>query len=158
MSTYGNLYQAIAVQKVMMFALFSLLIGVAAFNLVSSLMMMVERHTADIAVLRSMGATGAQIVGLFCSLGMLLGAGGIGLGLLIGWLAALGLEQFFPFLQWILGFDLMSQYFISYLPVDVQLTDMLNIFVFAIGLAFLASVYPAWRAAKLLPSRVLAYE
>ena len=89
---------------------------------------------------------------------MLLGAGGIGLGLLIGWLAALGLEQFFPFLQWILGFDLMSQYFISYLPVDVQLTDMLNIFVFAIGLAFLASVYPAWRAAKLLPSRVLAYE
>ena len=52
----------------------------------------------------------------------------------------------------------MSQYFISYLPVDVQLTDMLNIFVFAIGLAFLASVYPAWRAAKLLPSRVLAYE
>ena len=158
MSTYGNLYQAIAVQKVTMFALFSLLIGVAAFNLVSSLMMMVERHTADIAVLRSMGATGAQIVGLFCSLGMLLGAGGIGLGLLIGWLAALGLEQFFPFLQWILGFDLMSQYFISYLPVDVQLTDMLNIFVFAIGLAFLASVYPAWRAAKLLPSRVLAYE
>ena len=158
MSTYGNLYQAIAVQKVTMFALFSLLIGVAAFNLISSLMMMVERHAADVAILRSMGATGAQIVGLFCCLGMLLGGGGIMLGLFIGWMAALGLAQVFPLLQWLLGFDLMSQYFISYLPVDVQLTDVLNIFVFAIGLSFLASVYPAWRAAKLLPSRVLAYE
>ena len=158
MSTYGNLYQAIAVQKVTMFALFSLLIGVAAFNLISSLMMMVERHAADVAILRSMGATGAQIVGLFCCLGMLLGGGGIMLGLFIGWMAALGLAQVFPLLQWLLGFDLMSQYFISYLPVDVQLTDVVNIFVFAIGLSFLASVYPAWRAAKLLPSRVLAYE
>ena len=158
MSTYGNLYQAIAVQKVTMFALFSLLIGVAAFNLISSLMMMVERHTADVAILRSMGATGAQIVGLFCCLGMLLGGGGITLGLFIGWMAALGLAQVFPLLQWFLGFDLMSQYFISYLPVDVQLTDVVNIFAFAIGLSFLASVYPAWRAAKLLPSRVLAYE
>ena len=158
MSTYGNLYQAIAVQKVTMFALFSLLIGVAAFNLISSLMMMVERHASEVAILRTMGATGPQIVGLFCCLGMLLGGGGIILGLFIGWMAAFGLAQLFPLLQWLLGFDLMSQYFISYLPVDVQLTDVVNIFVFAIGLSFLASVYPAWRAAKLLPSRVLAYE
>ena len=66
MTTYGNLYQAIAIQKVTMFGLFSLLIGVAAFNLISSLMMLVERHKADIAILRSMGATDIQIIGLVC--------------------------------------------------------------------------------------------
>tara|TARA_B100000035_G_scaffold144152_1_gene122755 strand:- start:545 stop:1801 length:1257 start_codon:yes stop_codon:yes gene_type:complete len=158
MTTYGNLYQAIAIQKVTMFGLFSLLIGVAAFNLISSLMMLVERHKADVAILRSMGATNSQIVGLFCCLGMLLGGVGIFLGLVIGWLAALGLAQLFPFLQWLSGADLMSQYFISYLPVDVQLLDAVSIFVLASVLAFVASVYPAWRAAKLLPSRVLAYE
>ena len=158
MLTYGNLYQAIAIQKVTMFGLFSLLIGVAAFNLISSLMMMVERHKADVAILRSMGATDRQIIGLFCCLGMLLGGAGIILGLLLGGLAAIGLAQSFPFVQWLLGMDLMSQYFISYLPVDVQLADAVSIFVFASALAFVASVYPAWRAAKLLPSRVLAYE
>ncbi len=158
MTTYGNLYQAIAIQKVTMFGLFSLLIGVAAFNLISSLMMLVERHKADIAILRSMGATDIQITGLFCCLGMLLGGAGIMLGLVIGWLAALGLAELFPFLQWLSGADLMSQYFISYLPVDVQLLDAVSIFVLASALAFVASVYPAWRAAKLLPSRVLAYE
>ena len=89
---------------------------------------------------------------------MLLGVVGIFLGLVIGWLAALGLAQLFPFLQWLSGADLMSQYFISYLPVDVQLLDAVSIFVLASALAFVASVYPAWRAAKLLPSRVLAYE
>lgn len=158
MRTYGNLYQAIAVQKTTLFALFALLIGVAAFNLISSLMMMVEHHRSDIAILRSMGATARQILGLFCILGLLLGLGGIALGLSAGAAIAWGLEALFPFLQASLGTDLMAQYFISYLPVEVRLIDSLSIFIAALSLCFLASLYPAWRAAKLLPSRVLAYE
>jgi lipoprotein-releasing system permease protein len=158
MMTYGNLYQAIAVQKTMMYALFSLLIGVAAFNLISSLMMMVEHHRGDIAILRSMGATGGQIVSLFCGLGFLLGLGGITIGLCVGSLVAVGLESVFPIMQSLLGVDLMTQYFISYLPVEIRWMDVGVIFFGALTLSFVASVYPAWRAAKLLPSRVLAYE
>ena len=158
MSTYGNLYQAIAVQKTTLFALFSLLIGVAAFNLVSSLMMLVEHHRGDIAILRSMGATSRQIVGLFCGLGLLLGLGGIVIGLCLGSGLAFLLEALFPALQSLLGAELMTQYFISYLPVEVRWADVGTIFVGALSLSFVASVYPAWRAAKLLPSRVLAYE
>ncbi|NCF34556.1 MAG: FtsX-like permease family protein [Proteobacteria bacterium] len=158
MMTYGNLYQAIAVQKTMMYALFSLLIGVAAFNLISSLMMMVEHHRGDIAILRSMGATSGQIVSLFCGLGFLLGLGGITIGLCVGSLVAVGLESVFPIMQSLLGVDLMTQYFISYLPVEIRWMDVGVIFFGALTLSFVASVYPAWRAAKLLPSRVLAYE
>ena len=158
MRTYGNLYQAIAVQKTTLFALFALLIGVAAFNLISSLMMMVEHHRSDIAILRSMGATARQILGLFCILGLLLGLGGIALGLSAGAAVAWGLEALFPLLQASLGVDLMAQYFISYLPVEVRLVDSVSIFFAALSLCFLASLYPAWRAAKLLPSRVLAHE
>ena len=158
MSTYGNLYQAIAVQKTTLFALFLLLIGVAAFNLISSLMMLVEHHRGDIAILRSMGATNRQIIGLFCSLGLLLGIGGIVLGLCLGSTLAWSLEALFPAMQSIIGTELMTQYFISYLPVDVRWIDVVAIFVVALSLSFAASVYPAWRASKLLPSRVLAHE
>ncbi|MED5346469.1 MAG: FtsX-like permease family protein [Pseudomonadota bacterium] len=158
MSTYGNLYQAIAVQKTTLFALFLLLIGVAAFNLISSLMMLVEHHRGDIAILRSMGATNRQIIGLFCSLGLLLGIGGIVLGLCLGSTLAWSLEALFPAMQSIIGTELMTQYFISYLPVDVRWIDVAAIFVVALSLSFVASVYPAWRASKLLPSRVLAHE
>ena len=158
MSTYGNLYQAIAVQKTTLFALFLLLIGVAAFNLISSLMMLVEHHRGDIAILRSMGATNRQIIGLFCSLGLLLGIGGIVLGLCLGSTLAWSLEALFPAMQSIIGTELMTQYFISYLPVDVRWIDVVAIFVVALSLCFAASVYPAWRASKLLPSRVLAHE
>jgi lipoprotein-releasing system permease protein len=142
----------------MMYALFSLLICVAAFNLISSLMMMVEHHRGDIAILRSMGATGGQIVSLFCGLGFLLGLGGITIGLCVGSLVAVGLESVFPIMQSLLGVDLMTQYFISYLPVEIRWMDVGVIFFGALTLSFVASVYPAWRAAKLLPSRVLAYE
>ncbi|MEC8059866.1 MAG: FtsX-like permease family protein, partial [Pseudomonadota bacterium] len=130
----------------------------AAFNLISSLMMLVEHHRGDIAILRSMGATNRQIIGLFCSLGLLLGIGGIVLGLCLGSTLAWSLEALFPAMQSIIGTELMTQYFISYLPVDVRWIDVVAIFVVALSLSFVASVYPAWRASKLLPSRVLAHE
>ena len=158
MSTHGNLYQAVAVQKVTMFILFSFLVAVAAFNLVSGLMMMVEQRKSDIAVLKSMGADNRSLLKVFCCLGLLLGGGGILLGLALGVSLALFLPWLYAQFAGGFGLDLMSQYFISYLPVDVQVADLLTVGAISTVLTLLASLYPALQATRLLPSRILANE
>lgn len=158
MSTHGNLYQAVAVQKATMFILFSFLVAVAAFNLVSGLMMMVEQRKSDIAVLKSMGADNRSLLKVFCCLGLLLGGGGTLLGLALGVSLALFLPWLYALLAGGIGLDLMSQYFISYLPVDVQLADLITVGVISTVLTLLASLYPAVQATRLLPSRILANE
>lgn len=158
MAEFGTLYQAISVQKATLFLLFSLLIAVAAFNLVSGLIMIVEQRRGDIAILRSMGASRLQVLALFCMLGTLLGV----VGTLAGVAAGLGLGWLLPALvngaSALFQYDLMSQYFISYLPVQVLPQDVLIISALSIGTTLLASLYPAWRAMGLMPSRVLANE
>jgi lipoprotein-releasing system permease protein len=158
MDTHGNLYQAIAVQKMTMFVLLSFLVAVAAFNLVSGLMMIVEQRKNDVAVLRTMGADSRMVMALFCTLGLLLALSGIALGVLIGAAIAVGLPDFYTLATQWFGLDLMSQYFIAYLPVDVRIEDLLQVAVAAFVLTLLATLYPAWRATRLLPSRVLAHE
>lgn len=157
-STHGNLYQAVAVQKVTMFILFSFLVAVAAFNLISGLMMMVEQRKSDIAVLKSMGADNTSLLKVFCCLGLLLGGGGTLLGLGLGVSLALFLPWLYVQLAGGFGLDLMSQYFISYLPVDVQIRDLLTVGGISMVLTLLASIYPALQATRLLPSRILANE
>ena len=158
MAEFGTLYQAISVQKATLFLLFSLLIAVAAFNLVSGLILIVEQRRGDIAILRSMGASRLQVLALFCMLGTLLGV----VGTLAGVAAGLGLGWLLPALvngaSALFQYDLMSQYFISYLPVQVLPQDVLIISAWSIGATLLASLYPAWRAMGLMPSRVLANE
>jgi lipoprotein-releasing system permease protein len=158
MAEFGTLYQAISVQKATLFLLFSLLIAVAAFNLVSGLIMIVEQRRGDIAILRSMGASRLQVLALFCMLGTLLGMvgtfAGVAAGLGLGWLLPALVNGASALFQ----YDLMSQYFISYLPVQVLLQDVLMISALSIGATLLASLYPAWRAMGLMPSRVLANE
>ncbi|MDA7785111.1 ABC transporter permease [Pseudomonadales bacterium] len=158
MSTHGNLYQAVAVQKVTMFILFSFLVAVAAFNLVSGLMMMVEQRKSDIAVLKSMGADNRSLLKVFCCLGLLLGGGGTLLGLALGVSLALFLPWLYAQFAGGFGLDLMSQYFIYYLPVDVQVADLLTVGAISTVLTLLASLYPALQATRLLPSRILANE
>ena len=158
MSTHGNLYQAVAVQKVTMFILFSFLVAVAAFNLVSGLMMMVEQRKSDIAILKSMGADNRSLLKVFCCLGLLLGGGGTLLGLSLGVSLALFLSWLYGQFASGFGLDLMSQYFISYLPVDVQVADLLTVAAISTVLTLLASLYPALQATRLLPSRILANE
>ena len=158
MSSQGNLYQAIAVQKLTMFVLLSFLVAVAAFNLISGLMMIVEQRKNDVAVLRTLGALSSVVIVLFCTLGMLLAGLGIILGVAVGVLVALGLPVAFTVLNDTFGLNLMSQYFIAYLPVDVRGADILQIAIASSVLALLATLYPAWQAARLLPSRVLAHE
>ena len=158
MTEFGTLYQAISVQKATLFLLFSLLIAVAAFNLVSGLIMIVEQRRGDIAILRSMGASRRRVLGLFSSMGVLLGLAGTAVGMLVG----VGLGYLVPYLvnslSKNLGYDLMSQYFISYLPVQILASDLLVIGAIAVAATFLASLYPAWRATQLLPREVLANE
>lgn len=158
MDTHGNLYQAIAVQKMTMFVLLSFLVAVAAFNLVSGLMMIVEQRKNDVAVLRTMGADSRMVMTLFCALGLLLALSGIAFGVVIGAGIALGLPGFYSQVTQFFGLNLMSQYFIAYLPVDIRIEDLLQVAVAAFVLTLLATLYPAWRATRLLPSRVLAHE
>ena len=156
--TQGNLYEAIAVQKVTMFVLLSFLVAVAAFNLVSGLMMIVEQRKNDVAVLRTLGAASGTIIRLFCALGLFLAVSGIVMGILSGAAFALALPVVFNYASQALELNIMSQYFIGYLPVDVRMIDLAWIAAAALGLSLMATIYPAWQASRLLPSRVLAHE
>ena len=155
---FGDLYRVIRVTKNMLFLLLSLLVGVAAFNLVSSLVMVVNGRRDDVAILRTMGGEGGFIVRVFLVLGLIISvigvAAGVAVGMTLGWLAEAG----FPWLEATLGTDLMGEYLITQLPVDFLLADLLRVGGMAIGLAVLASVYPAWRATRLKPAEVLRYE
>ena len=157
-STNGNLYRAVAVQKMTMFLLLSFLIAVAAFNLVSGLVMVVEHRKSDIAILMSMGAGSRVLTSLFCLLGMQICLIGVILGLILGVGFALTLPFVFELVSVNFDLNLMSQYFVSYLPVNVLLTDLGLVFLVTMSIGFLASLYPARRASKLIPSRVLAHE
>ena len=158
MGTHGNLHQAIGSQKASMFVLLAFLVGVAAFNLVSTLVMAVERRGPDIAILKTLGASTGALVGGFTLLGALIG----GLGVLLGVLGGCALAGLLPAaFAWVndgLALDLMNQYFIDYLPVDVWPQDVFSVAAVSFGLCLVCALYPAWRAARLLPSRALAHE
>lgn len=158
MRTHGNLYHAIGVQKSTMFVLLSFLVAVAAFNLVSTLVMVVNQRAGDVAILRTLGGNTGLVVGTFVLLGLALGAVGVLLGAGIGTLVALGLPSTYAALSEALGLALMSQYFVNYLPVALRAADLVGIVTTALVLCVLGTLYPAWRATQLQPSRVLAHE
>ena len=156
--SHGNLYRAIGAQKATLFVLLAFLVGVAAFNLVSTLVMTVEQRGADIAILKTMGAASAPLIGCFVMLGALIGALGILIGIGVGTALAGGLPTVFAWINDGLNLDLMNQYFISYLPVDIWPADLARIALVSFALCVICTLYPAWRAARVLPSRVLAHE
>ena len=156
--SHGNLHRAIGAQKATLFVLLAFLVGVAAFNLVSTLIMTVEQRGADIAILKTMGAASAPLIGCFVLLGALIGVVGILIGIAFGTAVATGLPAVFAWINEGLNLDLMSQYFISYLPVDIWPSDLARIATVSFTLCVACTLYPAWRAARLLPSRVLAHE
>ena len=158
MVTHGNLYRAIGVQKSTMFILLSFLVAVAAFNLVSTLVMVVNQRSGDIAILRTLGSDSGTIISAFVLLGVLLGSVGILVGALVGLAIGTVLPDLYSWITNLLSLDLMNQYFVSYLPVEVRLADLRGIVLTALGLCTLSTFYPAWRAAALKPSVVLAHE
>jgi lipoprotein-releasing system permease protein len=158
MRTHGTLYHAIEVQKTTMFVLLSFLVAVAAFNLVSTLVMVVDQRRGDVAILRTLGSDSGTVVWAFVLLGVSLGIIGIGSGLLVGSLVAWSLPDLYTWVTGTFGLELMSQYFVNYLPVEIRPGDLLGISATALLLTVLSTLYPAWRAARLRPSEVLAHE
>lgn len=156
--THGNLYRAIGLQKTTMFVLLSFLVGVAAFNLISTLVMVVNERLSDVAVLRTLGTSTGLIVLSFMTLGLVIGLIGVVLGIVGGVGLGLLLEPGMRYLSETLEWNLLGQYFVNYLPVETRTDDIATVAVTALVLCLISALYPAWRAARLLPTRILKYE
>jgi lipoprotein-releasing system permease protein len=147
-----SLFSALKLEKVVMFIILTLIVLVAAFNIVSSLIMMVMEKTKDIAILKAMGATTARIRKIFVLEGLMIGVTGTVLGLLGGFILC-GLLKRYKFIE--LPRDV---YYISTLPVNLQASDVITIALSAILISLVATVYPSRQAAKLDPAEALRYE
>ncbi|GAA0633936.1 lipoprotein-releasing ABC transporter permease subunit [Halomonas beimenensis] len=158
--TRGNLFQAIQMEKRMIALLLTVIVAVAAFNIVSTLVMVVTDKHADIAILRTIGATPRSIMGIFMVQGLAIGVIGILVGVGLGILLALFVSDIIGFVESTLGIQFLDAgvYFISDLPSQLLWSDVGNIVAAAFVLTFLSTLYPAWRAARVQPAEVLRYE
>ena len=158
--SHANFFRAVEIEKRVMFIILTLIVAVAAFNIVSTLVMVVTDKQADIAILRTLGASPASIMGIFLVQGALIGVIGTLLGVACGIALALNIDVVVPFLERLLNIQFLSKdvYYISELPSDLQRGDVLTIGGLALVLAFLAGLYPSWRAARVRPAEALRYE
>ncbi|MGE8495960.1 MAG: lipoprotein-releasing ABC transporter permease subunit [Pseudomonas sp.] len=158
--THGNLYQAIRMEKAMIGLLLLLIVAVAAFNIISTLVMVVTDKKGDIAILRTLGATPRQIMAIFMVQGTVIGVVGTAIGACLGILAALNISAMIAALENVLGMKFLNAdvYFIDYLPSQLMWADVLQVCGAALVLSFLATLYPAWRAARTQPAEALRYE
>jgi lipoprotein-releasing system permease protein len=147
-------------EKRMMFLILALIVAVAAFNLLSSLVMAVKDKQSDIAILRTLGANPGEVARIFLVQGALIGIVGTLLGVLGGMLIAYNIETIVPFIERLLGIHFLPRqiYFISELPSDPELTDIITIGVTSLVLSLLATLYPSWRASRLQPAQVLRHD
>ncbi len=155
-----NWFAAVQTEKRMMFIILTLIIAVAAFNLVSTLVMTVTDKQADIAILRTLGASPRSIMKIFMIQGALVGLIGTALGIGLGVLIALNIDVIVPFIEHLLGVQFLPRdiYLISVLPSDLRWPDVWTIGGVAVVLAFLATLYPSWWAARVKPADALRYE
>ncbi|MDG1580458.1 lipoprotein-releasing ABC transporter permease subunit [Pseudomonas sp. GOM6] len=158
--TQGSLFSAMKMEKTMIGLLLLLIIAVAAFNIIATLIMVVADKRADIAILRTLGATPGQIMTVFMVQGTVIGSIGTLIGGVLGVLVALNVSAWMAWLERISGMHIFSSdvYFISSLPSDLQVTDVVLICGAALLMSFLATLYPAWRAAQTQPAEALRYE
>ncbi|EPF69774.1 lipoprotein-releasing ABC transporter permease subunit [Acinetobacter indicus] len=156
--THGNLFSAIQMEKAMVSLLLFLIVLVAAFNIVSSLVMVVTDKKADIAILRTLGASPGTITRIFMVQGTVIGVIGTVSGAILGIIFASSISGFIAWLNNVLGLNLFDAYFINYLPSHLRWQDVVVIVSLSLILSFLATIYPALRAAKIQPAEALRYE
>ena len=159
-STNRNWFSAVQVEKRLMSIILTLIIMVAAFNLVSTLVMTVTDKRADIAILRTLGATPRSVMGIFIVQGAASGVIGTLAGVLLGLLVAYNIDVIVPAIESVLHVSFLpsSVYLISRMPSDPQQADIVPIAIISLVLAFLATLYPSWRASRLQPAEALRYE
>ena len=153
-------YDAVQIEKRMMFIILTLIVAVAAFNLVSTLVMTVTDKQADIAILRTLGASPRSIMGIFMVQGAASGVMGTLAGLGLGLLIAFNVGVIVPALESLFNASFLpsSVYLISRMPSDPQASDIVPIGVISLVLAFVATLYPSWRASRVNPAEALRYE
>jgi lipoprotein-releasing system permease protein len=156
----ANYFSVVAMEKKMMFIILSLIVLVAAFNIVSTLVMAVTDKQADIAILRTLGASPKSIMQIFMVQGMLIGLIGMGLGVIGGVLLALNIGTIVPFIEHLFGVQFLSKefYYISELPSDLQRGDVFVVAGMSFLISLFATLYPSWRASKVQPAEALRYE
>jgi lipoprotein-releasing system permease protein len=155
-----NLFSALRLEKRVMFLILSLIVLVAAFNIISALIMIVMEKNKDIAILKTMGATRAGIMKIFIFQGLIVGAIGTFLGCIAGLAVAFNLEALSRFVENLFGFKILpgDVYYLSELPSQVNYSDVGIIILGTLLISFLSTIYPSWRASRLDPAEALRYE
>jgi lipoprotein-releasing system permease protein len=159
-NTHGNLYQAIQMSKKLVTLLMSLIVAIAAFNVVSTLVMVVVEKQGDIAILRTYGASTSCIMAIFIVQGSVIGLLGTLLGLGFGLSLTLVVEPLLRFFEAVFGMQFLKSdvYPLTYLPTEIRLDDLVQVGITALIMSFFATIYPAWRASRSRPADVLRYE
>ena len=158
--SHANFFRAVAIEKRVMFIILTLIVAVAAFNVVSAQVMLVTDKQADIAILRTLGASSPSIMAIFVIQGALIGIIGTLIGVAGGVLLALNVETVVPWIERTFGVAFLDRsiYYISDLPSDLQRGDVTTVAAIALVLALVATLYPSWRAARVNPAAALRYE
>jgi len=159
-SENANMFRALKMEKTIMAILLSLIVAMGAFNLVSSQVMLVTDKQADIAIMRTLGLTPRAVMQVFMVQGTLIGVFGTLMGVIGGIVLTLNLEHILQAIEAVLGVQLLPEdvYYITGLPTDLQTSDVVGIAAVALAMAFVATIYPAWRAARTPPAEALRYE
>jgi lipoprotein-releasing system permease protein len=156
----GNLFQAVRTEKTVMWVILSLIIAVAAFNIISMLVMVVTDKQSDIAILKTMGARPGTVMRIFVIQGSVIGVVGTLLGVIGGILLAQNIGTVVPYLEQFFGFSLFPSdiYYITELPSDLQSADVIKFALMSLIMSLFSTLYPSWRAARTQPAEALSYE
>lgn len=156
----ANFYQATQQERIVMFIILSMIVAVAAFNILSTMVMLVTEKNSDIAILRTLGMSGSQVMGIFMISGVIIGTIGTFIGTVLGLVVSFNVSSIIASIEGYFEVDFMSSdvYYISDITADVHSADVIAIVIVAFSLSILATIYPAWRASRVQPAEALRYE